>query len=384
MNKRLRVAIVGATGLAGQQFVSALTDHPYFQIVALASSERSSGKTYQEAITDPSGAFKWYQSTSLPAFLSSMKVQNAKHLSLQDVDIVFSAMETDAATEIEPQLAAEVPVFSTASAFRYEQDVPLLLPGVNPEHIPLLHTQKKNRGWKGFLLPLPNCTVTGLCITLKPILDTFGIERVMMTSLQACSGAGRMSGVLGLDILDNVIPYIPKEEEKVEVETRKILGSLIGKNSQQIDNALIHQNTSLRLTPHPLSISCTCTRVPVIEGHTEAVFVATKQAAPLSKIKQALENFGKNWKKLKLPSVPKPFISVHEDPYRPQPRLDRDTGAGMTTVVGRLRKEQTLGEFGVKYVLVSHNTKMGAAQGAILLAEYFVVKELFHEFCYLG
>jgi aspartate-semialdehyde dehydrogenase len=227
-----------------------------------------------------------------------------------------------------------------------------LIPGINDEHAELLNTQRRNRGWKGFIAPLPNCTTTGLVITLKPIMEKYGIEMVFMTSLQALSGAGRSPGVIALDIMDNVIPYIPKEEEKVQIESKKILGDLNTKS----------------ITPATLKVSCTCTRVPVSDGHTEAVFVGTnKHCEPHEAIDEMLK-FSKYISVKKLPSAPKDFIIVHDDPTRPQPRIDREINDGMTTVVGRVRKD-TVFNNGLKYVLLSHNEKMGSAKGAVLLAE---------------
>jgi aspartate-semialdehyde dehydrogenase len=191
-----------------------------------------------------------------------------------------------------------------------------------------------------------------MAITLKPILDKFGIEKVFMTSMQALSGAGRSPGVIALDIMDNVIPYIPKEEEKVQIETKKILG---GMNNGSI-------------APAPLKVSCTCTRVPVLDGHTESVFVETEQTAEAEEVKMEMLKFSKNVSIKSLPTAPKDYIVVHDDPTRPQPRIDREINDGMTTVVGRLRKD-TAFDNGIKYVLLSHNEKMGSAKGAVLLAE---------------
>ena len=247
----------------------------------------------------------------------------------------------------------------TAVAFRYENDVPILIPGVNDEHVQLLNIQRKNRGWKGFVAPLPNCTTTGLAITLKPILEEFAIESVFMTSMQALSGAGRSPGVIALDIMDNVIPYIPKEEEKVQVETKKILGNF--------DSGSIISAT--------LKVSCTCTRVPVLDGHTETVFIGTKKRAEPEQVKDAMIRFSKGVTIKKLPSSPKDYIIVHDDPTRPQPRIDREINDGMTTAVGRLRKD-TVFENGIKYVLLSHNEKMGSARGAVLLAELLHDKKM--------
>jgi aspartate-semialdehyde dehydrogenase len=354
MASKIRVAVLGATGVAGQEFLAALPGHPLFEVVRLGASERSAGKTYGEAIRDGSGKVSWFPREPLAPEYAAMPVFDAAGLTAEGVDLVFTAVESDAARALEPRFAEKVPVVSTASAYRYEPDTPVFLPAVNLGHTALIELQKKRRGWKGFITPGPNCTTTGLAITLKPLEDAFGIEKVVMTSLQAVSGAGRSPGVLGLDILDNVIPYIAKEEEKVERETRKILGRVE-------PNGVVDA---------PIAISCTCTRVAVLEGHTEAVFVGLKKRAELAEAKRAMEEFGRSFLELGLPSAPKRLITVLDDPYRPQPRLDRDSDDGMTTTVGRLRLEPVLG--GIKYVLVSHNTRMGAAKGAMLTAEYLV------------
>jgi aspartate-semialdehyde dehydrogenase len=250
-------------------------------------------------------------------------------------------------------------VISTASAFRYEPDVPVFLPGVNWDHAALIDLQRKRRGWKGFVSPGPNCTTVGLAITLRPLDLAFGVGRVIMTSMQALSGAGRSPGVRGMDILDNIIPYIPKEEEKVERETQKILGRISSSGEE--------------VTPAPIIVSCTCTRVNVMEGHTESVFVELKKRARLEDVKAAWREFGSELAALDLPSAPRHLITVRDDPFRPQVRLDRDEEGGMSTVVGRLREDPALPN-GVKYMLVSHNTRMGAAKGAILVAEYLTKK----------
>jgi aspartate-semialdehyde dehydrogenase len=350
---RKKVAVVGATGIAGQQFLVALAGHPLFEVTALAASERSSGKPYRDAVTDAGGAVRWYCQEPLDPSVARIAVQDAARLDATAVDVVFSAVESDAAGQLEPRYAKTTPVVSTASAFRYEADVPVFIPGVNLAHADLIAAQKRNRGWSGFVTPVPNCTTTGLAMTLKPLHDAFGIECVVMTSLQACSGAGRSPGVASLDILDNVVPYIPREEEKVEVETRKILGRVAGGTVE----------------PAAFRVSATCTRVPVLEGHTEAVSVSLGRAASVEDVKRALRDHGRDFLALGLPSCPPALIDVSEDPFRPQPRLDRDREAGMLTAVGRVRVDPALPN-GVKYVLVSHNTRMGAARGAILVAEY--------------
>jgi aspartate-semialdehyde dehydrogenase len=354
---RIPVCVVGATGLAGQQFLAALAGHPRFQVTRLAASARSAGKKYGEALRDPSGAFKWYCADPLPREFEGLSVENGDELDPKGLGLVFTAIESDAAQKIEPRLAVSVPVISTASAFRYEDDVPIFIPGVNMAHAGLIDVQRKKRGWKGFVTPVPNCTTMGMAMTLAPLAQAFGIDRVIMTSLQSMSGAGRSPGVIGLDILDNVIPYIAKEEEKVQKETQKILGRLAAD----------------RIEPAAFPVSATCTRVAVLEGHTEAVYVSLQKKASLDQVRSAMLEFGADFCALGLPSSPKRLIHVLDDPFRPQPRLDRDTERGMATTVGRLRDDGAL-KNGIKYVLVSHNTKMGAAKGAILIGEYLATK----------
>lgn len=351
----LRAAIVGATGIVGQQFIVALDKHPWIKVTTLAASERSAGQSYKDALTNPkTGSFRWFCDEPAPAEVMGIPVQLAAEMDVANVDVVFSAVESEQAQILEPKFAATRPVISTASAFRYEKDVPVLIPGINSEQAALIKVQRKARGWKGFITPDPNCTTIGLAITLKPIYDAFGIKSVIMTSLQSLSGAGRSPGVIGLDILDNVIPYIPNEEEKVQRETQKILGTLSGETIQ----------------PASFSVSCTCTRVNVREGHTEAVFVSTQKPCEPADVAKVMQEFA-GLKGSGLPSAPQQMIVVHTDPFRPQPRLDRDTDNGMATVVGRIRKDGVL-ENGIKYVLVSHNTKMGAARGAVLVAELLI------------
>ncbi len=354
MRKR-RVAVVGATGVAGQQFLASLAGHPWFEVAVLAASARSAGRPYGEAIREANGARRWWVAGTEPApeFLA-LAVVDAAHLDPGGLDLVFAAVESDAARELEPTYARAVPVISTAAAFRYETDTPIALPGVNvAAHLPLLAEQRRRRGWKGFVLPLPNCTTVGLAISLKPLLDRFGLARVLMTSLQGISGAGRSPGVVALDIVDNVIPFIPKEEEKVAAETRKILGRL-GEGG---------------IEPHPAPVGATCTRVGVLEGHTLSVMVETERPCDPAAAADAMRAFRGDYAGLGLPSAPAHPILVHDDPFRPQPRLDRDAEGGMATSVGRLRAEPALRN-GLKYVALSHNTRMGAAQGAVLVAEH--------------
>jgi aspartate-semialdehyde dehydrogenase len=348
-----KVAVVGATGVAGQQFIAALQGHPWFRITALAASERSAGKTYAEALRDPkTGARRWHCAEEPTAEVLDLPVVDARELGTANLDIVFTAVESDAARELEPRLAKDLPVFSTASAFRYEADVPIAVPGVNLQHLDIVAAQRRARGWRGFVVPLPNCTTMGLVITLQPLADAFGLRRVIMTSMQGLSGAGRSPGVIAMDVIDNVIPYIVGEEEKVAKETGKILGRVVDGQFQ----------------PHPVVVSATCTRANVLEGHTEAVHVELDRPADADAVREAFVSFGREFCARGLPSAPRRMIIVHDDPFRPQPRLDRDAEGGMATTVGRIRADAA----GLRYVLVSHNTKMGAAKGAVLVAEHMV------------
>ena len=351
-----KVAIIGVTGSVGQEFVQSLNNHPWFEVTQIAASERSAGKKYLDAIKNASGIIAWDVAGEIPEYIKEMTVKSVDELDISQLDFIFSAVESEAARDIETKMAADLPVISTSSAYRYEDDVPILIPGINDEQMELLEIQKKNRNWKGWVAPLPNCTTTGLAITLKPLLDKYGAKKVMMTSMQAISGGGK-SGVSAMGITDNIIPYIPKEEGKVKLETRKILGKL--KDGKIIDA--------------DIKISCTCTRVPVIDGHTESVFVETTEDVDPEKAKEAYNQSNKDISVLGLPSAPKDYYAFHEDPTRPQPRMERTVGDGMTTTIGRVEKEE-LFDHGLKYMLFSHNKKMGSAKGAVLLAEMLYKK----------
>jgi aspartate-semialdehyde dehydrogenase len=350
MSRNLSVGIVGATGIAGQQFVVALQHHPWFTITRLAASPRSAGKPFGRALHDPkTGARRWWCAEEPTPGVLAIAVENGDTFDPEGLDVVFSATESDVALAQEPRFAKTTPVISTASAFRNEPDVPLLVPNVNMDHASLIREQRARRGWKGFVAPIPNCTVTGLVITLKPLADAFGLDAAIVTSMNGLSGAGRSPGVMGHDILDNLVPFIPKEEEKVQIECRKILP---GRTAE---------------------ISATCTRVNVLDGHTESVFASLGRRVSVADVKAALIGAPNEARELGLPTAPAEWIKVHDDPYRPQPRLDRDNGGGMTTTVGRIREDDVLPN-GIKYVLVSHNTRIGAAAGAVLVAEYLAVK----------
>jgi len=354
-----KVAIIGVTGAVGQEFVLSLEDHPWFEVTQIAASERSAGKNYVDAIRDPdSGIIKWEVGGEIPEYIKGMTVKKIDEINVAELDLVFSAVESNAARDIETKFAKDIPVISTSSAYRYEDDVPILIPGINDEQAELLDIQKKNRGWKGWVAPLPNCTTTGLAITMKPLYEKYGAKKVMMTSMQAISGGGRSPGVSAMDVTDNIIPYIPKEEDKVRIETKKILGKL----------------KDGKIEPADIRVSCTCTRVPVIDGHTESVFVETEKEVDPKNAKETYEQYNKEISVAGLPSAPKDYYAVHEDPTRPQPRIERQVGGGMTTTIGRLEKEE-LFDHGLKYMLFSHNKKMGSAKGAVLLAEMLYKKD---------
>jgi aspartate-semialdehyde dehydrogenase len=347
MNK-IPVSILGATGMVGQRFVSLLEDHPWFRVVALTGSDRSIGRPYGEAC-------RWVLTDPMPDYARTMTVKPTEPDG--ESILAFSALPADLAREAEPGYAqAGKAICSNASAFRMETDVPLLIPDVNPDHTRLIDYQRKNRGWKGFIVTNPNCTSTGLTMALRPILDGFGIRRMFVVSLQAVSGAG-YPGVASLDILDNVIPYIGgAEEEKVETEPRKMLGEL----------------RDGKIVPAPFQVSAHTNRVAVSDGHTVCASLELEQKATPEQIRTAMEKHAFPAAVRGLPSLPEHFIEVRDEVDRPQPRKDRDTGHGMTAVVGRIRPDPV---FDIKFVVLSHNTIRGAAGGALLNAELMAAQK---------
>jgi aspartate-semialdehyde dehydrogenase len=337
--------------MVGQRFIQLLQGHPWFKIEVLAASERSAGKKYRDACN-------WVMESNLPREIAEMNVVDADIESVEkagNVDLVFSSLPGDIAGPVEAEFAAMYPVFSKASAHRMEKDVPLIIPEVNPEHAALIPIQKKARGWKGFISTDSNCSTIQLVISLKPLMN-FGLKQVIVSTMQALSGAG-YPGVASLDIIDNVIPFIPKEEEKMESEALKILGSFDG-------NAV--QNATFQL-------SASCNRVHVKDGHLESVFVKLDSNPTLEEVEEAFRRFKGEPQKLKLPSAPAHPIVVRKEPNRPQPRYDRDEGKGMSVVVGRIRKDPIMT---VKYLCLGHNTIRGGAGAGILSAEFMVAKGL--------
>lgn len=348
--KKKRAAILGATGVAGQQFVEALIGHPWFETAGLYASERSAGKTYGEVAA-------WHSSLPLPNDIADMQVKLIEDGldELDKYDIIFSALPSDVAEKTEGDYAKEIPVISTASAYRYQDDVPILVPEVNADHAPLIDVQRKNRGWKGFVVPGPNCTTMGLIISLKPLYDAFGVKSVFMTSMQALSGAG-YPGHSAMDIVDNVYPYIAKEEGKVVLETVKSLGGF----------------EKGAIVPANIPVSCTCTRVPTLDGHFLSIFVETDKPCTPDEYVEVIRTYNSKCATRfgELPSAPEQTIIVKKEDNRPQPRLDRELGGGMSTVIGRIRQDEVFGKTGLKYCALSHNTKRGAAKGELMAAEY--------------
>lgn len=327
---KVPVAILGATGCVGQKFVEMLAHHPWFEIIALAASERSAGKSYGEAVN-------WLMPTPLPFHLADMQISSC--LPEFDCQLVFSGLDAAVAGEIETAFAQKgYFVVSNSRNHRWDSDVPLIIPEVNSEHLELLKDQSYE---KGKIVTVPNCSSVGLCLALKPLVDAFGVESVHVVTLQAISGAGH-PGIASLEIVDNVIPYIPGEEEKLQKEPLKILG-IPG-----------------------LKISAQCNRVPVIDGHLESVSVKLKQHAPQDKIIEAWQNFKGLPQEWTLPTAP--FQPIHYFPqnYYPQPRLQRLLDKGMAVSIGGLRPCPL---FDYKFTLLSHNTIRGAAGNAILTAE---------------
>jgi aspartate-semialdehyde dehydrogenase len=347
--QRIPVAILGATGAVGQRFVQLLDSHPWFDVVALTGSDRAVGQKYQQAC-------HWLLASPMPEFARDLVVSPTAPEPV-DVPLAFSALPANAARQVEPLYAKIGTVIcSNASAYRQEPDVPLIMPEVNPEHTGLVHQQRQNRDWNGAIVTNPNCTISGLTVVLKPLLQNFGISRLMIVSMQAVSGAG-YPGVPSLDILGNVLPYIPGEEEKMEWEPRKMLGELRG---EEIELANIQ-------------ISAQANRVPVAEGHVVCLSVGLSSPAKVDAIAQALTGYLAPEVSRDLPSTPKPVILMKAQPDRPQPRLDIMTGKGMTTIVGRLRPDSI---FDYKMVILSHNTIRGAAGGSIYNAELLLKQGL--------
>ena len=340
MTDRIEVGILGATGTVGQELVLALTEHPWFVIRWLAASERSAGRRYADATP-------WRLQAPAPAEIGNMMVQSCTPVGAPR--LVFSGLDAAVAGEVEGAFAtAGHTIVSNARSYRMDDDVPLLVPEINPDHLALLKVQTEKRKWAGRIITNPNCSTIMLAMALAPLLP-FGVRSVMVSTLQAISGAG-YPGIPSLDIVGNVIPYIAGEEEKIESETRKILGCLKDE----------------RIEPHPVTVSAQTTRVPVLNGHTELVSVALDTSPGLDEIRHAFKVFTGRPQAEELPNAPRQPIVYLDLPDRPQPRLDVNCEDGMGVTVGRLRACPVL-DF--KFVVHGHNTIRGAAGAALLNAE---------------
>lgn len=351
MKEKLNVGVLGATGTVGQKFITLLENHPWFQVTSVGASSRSSGKSYEDSVKD-----RWMQETAIPGSVAKLKVHEVEtdiDTIAQEVDFVFSALSMDKGKikEVENHYAAHaIPVVSNNSAHRWTDDVPMMIPEINPDHIKLIDIQRKNHGWnKGFIVVKPNCSIQ----SYVPILDalkSFGLEKVIVSTYQAISGAGKTLEQAP-EITDNIIPFIGGEEQKSEDEPLKIWGIL--------------ENEKFKLAQKPV-ISANCIRVPVSDGHLTAVNVAFQKKPSLDQILDAIRDYKNPIEKFYLPSSPEKFLIAFEEENRPQTRLDRDLGKGMSISVGRFREDSVLDW---KFVALSHNTIRGAAGGAILTAE---------------
>jgi len=347
MSRKLRVGILGATGVVGQRFIQLLEDHPRFEVTALAASDRSQGKTYAEACT-------WRLPGEMPERVRMIVVESpAPPL---DCDFVFSSLPGEIAGEAEESFAlAGFPVITNSSPHRMDADVPLLIPEVNPEHLELIPTQRAARGYeRGYIVTNPNCSTIVIAMALAPLHRSFGVESCIATTMQAISGAG-YPGVASLDITDNVLPFIGGEEEKIESETVKILGHC---DSETISDA-------------EMKVSAQCNRVNVIDGHLAALRVKLSQPVSPAQVREALASFTSVPQELQLHSAPAKPIIVRDEVDRPQPRLDRDAGFGMSVTVGRIARDKVLD---YRLIALGHNTIRGAAGAAILNAELLLAQ----------
>lgn len=347
MSRKYRVGILGATGMVGQRFLQLLEPHPQFEISALAASDRSQGKPYAEACS-------WRLPGRMPKSVQSLVVQPPRPP--LDCDLVFSSLPAEIARESEEDFArAGFPVVSNSSACRMDSDVPLLIPEVNSAHLSLLRVQQSRRKYEGgFIVTNPNCSTIMVALALAPLHKRFGVVAVAVTTLQALSGAG-YPGVASLDVTDNVVPFIDQEEEKIERETVKILG---------------HMNQN-KIVPAAMAVSAQCHRVNVTDGHMAAVRVKLARSATLNEFREALASFSSLPQELGLFSAPPRIILVCAQVDRPQPRLDRDAGGGMSISVGRIAQDPVLD---YRFVTLSHNTIRGAAGAAILNAELLLAR----------
>ena len=339
--RKRKVAILGASGTVGQRFISLLAGHPWFEISALTTSDAKAGKRYGDVT-------QWHFGSDMPPEIADMKLEATR--GDIDAEVCFSALPSDAAEQWEAALAKTGHhVFSNVKTHRMDDDVPLLIAEVNPDHAAALEVQRKARGWSGSIVTNGNCSAIGFALAAAPLQQTFGIELAVVTTMQAISGAG-YPGVASLDALDNVVPFIAEEEEKMEQETKKFLGTWDGK----------------RFIDAGFEFSAHCNRVPVRDGHTETVTLSLRDKPSVADVVNAMRTFRGRPQELGLPTAPECPVIVREERDRPQPIRDRDAGRGMSVVVGRVREDPVLG---YKYVVLGHNTIRGAAGASVLNAE---------------
>ncbi len=349
LNITMKVGILGATGAVGQKFIRLLQGHPWFEIEALGASKRSAGKKYKDAAN-------WIEDVELPTSIKEKTVKNCTASEFEGVDFVFSGLDSSVAGDIEKAFAkAGIPVISNAKNFRQDPTVPLLVPEINPGHVELISKQSFTEDGRGWIVTNPNCVAVPLSLSLKPLYDAFGIEALILTTMQAISGAG-YPGVSSLDISGNVIPFISGEEDKVGPETRKLLSTL--------------ESDTLKLPE--FAVQATATRVPTINGHMISATVKLENPpSNLEELREVYQNYQNPIASLNLPFAPKELYKLHEEERYPQPRLHADWQNGMQLHLGRLRKAEV---FDVSFVAMAHNTIRGAAGGAILNAELLVKK----------
>ncbi len=351
---KLKVGILAGTGMVGQKYISLLEDHPWFEVTYVCASPRSAGKKYSEAVSG-----RWHMQKDIPKGVRDLIIENIEQVEKAKVcDFVFSALDSGIAKEWEHQYAeAGIPVVSNASAHRHTDDVPMIIPEINANHLDIIETQKKNRGWdKGFIVVKPNCSVQSYMAPLHALQEKgYKVEEMVITTLQAVSGAGH-PGVSSWDAIDNIIPYIGGEEKKSELEPLKIWGKIVDGKFEYADKP---------------KVSAHCNRVPVLDGHTACVSVKFDKKPSKEEILKIWKEFSAEPQELDLPSAPKQAIIYREEDDRPQPRLDRDVDKGMAVTCGRLRECNV---FDWRFVGLSHNTVRGAAGGGILNAELLKAK----------
>lgn len=344
---KIPVGVLGATGMVGQRFIQSLEDHPWFEIDALTASEESAGKRYEDAA-------KWNLYPPMPDSVKDIEVQSTDVESVENAELVFSALPSGIAEEVEPEMAkAGNMVASNASSYRMEDDVPLMIPEINADHLNMIETQRDNRGWDGAIVTNPNCTTIILLLSLQPVMENVGISEAFVTTMQAISGAG-YSGVKGMEIVDNLVPHISKEEWKTENEPLKILGDYEDGQIKKAD----------------IGVSASCNRIPTLDGHTESVFMDLEENKTPEEIAELMKNFESEPQKRGLPTAPDQPIIVKEEKDQPQPRTARHAGSvpGMSVVVGRLRDDPTLDK-GIRFTVSGNNAMRGAAGASVINAE---------------